>query len=97
MDLAQRCVHCCARRPTRQFVIASHAIDEMDLWAGADVARDQTTVVTRDQIAVRHPRYARHVHVVGAQVCSGSGPRAARPPSMGRTVPLMKLAWSESR
>ncbi len=32
---------------------------QTDLWAGADVARDQTTVVTRDQIAVRHPRYAR--------------------------------------
>jgi predicted kinase len=31
------------------------------------------------------------------QRCSGSGPRAARPPSTGRTAPVMKLAWPDSR
>jgi hypothetical protein len=35
---------------------------------------------------------------VGCQgACSGSRPRADRPPSTARTVPLMKLASSDSR
>jgi hypothetical protein len=31
------------------------------------------------------------------QRCSGSGPRAARPPSTGMTAPVIKLAWPDSR
>jgi hypothetical protein len=32
-----------------------------------------------------------------AHRCSGSGPRAARPPSTGSTAPVIKLACSDSR
>jgi len=85
--------HEAAHRAFRRVSIAAPAL-EVDTSDGYRPPFGQILSFATGEL---YPERAEVSRPAAAYRCSGSGPRAARPPSTGSTAPVTKLACSDSR